>query len=64
VLWSSTALDLMGRPTESWNGKDSKGVLLPSGTYAWKIDAVFIDGTIWKDLISGKGIMIQSELLH
>ncbi|HEX7411441.1 MAG TPA: PKD domain-containing protein, partial [Bacteroidales bacterium] len=46
LLWSSTVLDEMGSPVESWDGT-FKGNLLPQDVYIWKIKAVFNDGTIW-----------------
>jgi PKD repeat protein len=55
LLWESSKLDDNGRPVESWNGRDSKGELYQSGTYLWKINAVFIDGTIWEGSDIGKG---------
>jgi PKD repeat protein len=55
LLWSSTELDAMGRPTESWNGKDANNVLSPSGSYMWKASATFIDNTIWEGSDIGKG---------
>jgi len=55
MLWSSVALDAQGKPTESWDGKDSNGVLYPSGTYMWKAKATFIDNTIWEGSDIGKG---------
>lgn len=55
MLWSSIALDALGRPTESWNGMDSNNTLYPSGTYMWKANATFIDNTIWEGSDIGKG---------
>jgi PKD repeat protein len=55
LLWTSIALDPLGRPTESWDGKDSNGVLLPSGTYMWKASATFLDNTDWQGSDIGKG---------
>jgi PKD repeat protein len=55
MLWTSIALDPLGRPTESWDGKDANGVLLPSGTYMWKASATFIDNTDWQGSDIGKG---------
>jgi PKD repeat protein len=55
MLWTSTALDPLGRPTESWNGLDSNGLLYPSGTYMWKAKATFIDNTVWEGSDIGKG---------
>ncbi len=55
MLWSSTALDVQGRPTESWDGKDQTGTLMPSGTYLWKAKATFIDNSEWEGSDIGKG---------
>jgi len=55
LLWNSTAIDAEGRPTESWDGKDASGALLPSGTYMWKANATFIDNTEWAGSDIGKG---------
>ncbi len=55
LLWTSTTLDAMGRPTESWNGKDDANALAPAGTYMWKASATFIDNTIWEGSDIGKG---------
>jgi len=54
LLWESTALDDEGRPKDGWDGKYDNN-LCPSGTYLWKIDAVFIDGTIWEGSSVGSG---------
>ncbi|MCX8149613.1 PKD domain-containing protein [Thermaurantimonas aggregans] len=36
------------QPAEGWNGRHfNTGRELPSGTYVWKIRALFIDGTRW-----------------
>lgn len=55
LLWESSLLDSHGRPVESWNGRDANGVIYASGTYVWKINAVFIDGTTWEGSSVGKG---------
>jgi hypothetical protein len=55
ILWESSLLDADGRPVESWNGRKSNGDLYQSGTYAWKINAIFIDGTVWEGSDIGKG---------
>jgi len=55
LLWESSLLDSDGRPVEGWNGRNSKGELYSSGTYAWIIHAMFIDGTIWEGSDIGKG---------
>jgi PKD repeat protein len=55
TLWKSSALDSDGRPVEGWNGRKSNGDLYQQGTYAWKITAMFIDGTMWEGSDIGKG---------
>ncbi len=50
-VWSSTALK-NGQPAEYWDGKFNGGDA-PAGNYIWKINAVFIDGTVW---VSEKGV--------
>jgi hypothetical protein len=54
LMWESRKLDVHGSPEEGWDGTFN-GVLMPLGVYAWKVDAVFIDGTIWKGADIGKG---------
>ncbi len=46
MVWQSSALDINGRPTESWDGMYN-GSNSPSGAYMWKASGVFKDGTIW-----------------
>jgi PKD repeat protein len=55
TIWESSALDAMGRPVEGWNGRKADGEIYPQGTYAWKIHAVFMDGTTWEGSDVGKG---------
>ena len=47
LLWESEALDDAGRPTEGWDGM-YKGTAMPQGAYVWKVEAVFVDGSIWE----------------
>lgn len=54
-VWNSRALDSQGKPSEKWDGKDADGNLMPSGTYMWKANAQFIDGTEWQGSDIGKG---------
>jgi gliding motility-associated-like protein len=46
-LWESTKLTDRGEPAESWDGY-YKGQLLPQDVYVWKIEAVFLDDTVWE----------------
>jgi len=56
LLWESEKLDESGKPVETWDGS-YKGSLMPQGTYMWKVNAVFRDGTVWtgSDIGHGKG---------
>lgn len=54
LLWESSELDEYGSPVESWDGYYN-GQLMPQGTYIWKAEASFSDGTRWK------GSTLQSE---
>ena len=48
VVFTTTALDANGIPSEAWNGRlNNTGDPLPMGAYVWKIRAVFDDGTNW-----------------
>lgn len=49
-VWSSTALK-NGQPAEYWDGKFN-GADAPAGNYIWKVNAIFIDGSVW---VSEKG---------
>jgi large repetitive protein len=53
LLWSSTALDTNGVPTEGWDGT-YKEAPCQQDVYVWKIQAVFRDGTIWRNEDVGK----------
>ncbi len=48
LVFESTALDEEGKPIEAWDGTHYlNGTPLPMGSYTWRIDATFNDGTIW-----------------
>ena len=53
MIWESTALN-NGSPAEGWDGQ-YKGQYVPQGSYVWKIDATFIDGTVWEGQEHGNG---------
>jgi len=56
LLWESDKLNESGSPAETWDGT-YKGSLMPQGTYMWKVNAVFKDGSVWtgSDIGHGKG---------
>lgn len=44
-VWSSDKLE-NGHPAEYWDGTFN-GWPLPKGRYTWKVNAVFLDGSVW-----------------
>jgi PKD repeat protein len=46
LLWQSTAL-INGEPAEGWNGT-YEGQIMQQDVYVWKIEAEFLDGSVWK----------------
>lgn len=53
LLWESTALQ-NGSPAEGWDGS-YKGQMVPLGSYAWKINAIFKDGIVWEGMEQSNG---------
>jgi PKD repeat protein len=51
LLWESTAItnDDLRMPEEGWDGT-YQGKLCDQDVYVWKVEAVFLDGTIWKGM--------------
>ncbi len=54
LMWESTKIDVHGSPEQGWDGY-YKGALMPEGVYMWKINATFMDNSIWKGSDIGKG---------
>ena len=52
MIWSSTMLDSNGTPIEGWDGS-FKEKPCQQDVYAWKIMAVFRDGTVWYNTDTG-----------
>ena len=48
-----------GSPAEGWNGRRS-GEDLPTGSYMWKVSALFKDGTQWEGSDNGDGNITTS----
>jgi PKD repeat protein len=47
LIWSTTALDSDGRPTEYWDGT-YKGQPVQQDSYVWKASATFINNKVWE----------------
>ena len=47
LKWETNKLDIYGRPSEGWKGKDLKGNELPFDVYTWTIYAKFLDDSDW-----------------
>jgi len=66
IVFESTALDEEGKPVEAWDGTHYiNGSPLPMGSYTWRIDAVFNDGTVWfgKEYRNGTKMNVGSVTL-
>jgi len=53
LVFESTRIE-NGSPSESWDGSYN-GEDLPTGSFMWRISAVFKDGSIWKGSDNGDG---------
>lgn len=55
LIWSTTALDADGRPTEYWDGTFN-GVPVQQDAYVWKCTATFMNEQVWegKEYANGK----------
>lgn len=48
IVFESKVLDEEGAPAEPWDGTHYlNGTPLPMGSYTWRIDAQFLDGSLW-----------------
>ncbi len=53
-IWSSTALDDEGSPSEGWDGTCPDGTPCPPGTYIWKIKATISYGDLGEQVWDGQ----------
>ncbi len=53
LLWESNKL-INGQPAEGWDGK-YKDKLLPQGVFVWKVQATFLDGSVWQGKVYDNG---------
>lgn len=64
MIFETTDLDNRGVPLKGWDGMMA-GSPAPQGTYVWKINAWFIDGTEWKGMRYKAGdTPSQTGILH
>jgi PKD repeat protein len=54
LIWSTTALDANGRPTEYWDGT-YMGVVVQQDAYVWKCTASFMNSEVWEGKKYPKG---------
>ena len=54
LIWESSRI-IDGQPAEGWDGKDESGNFYPQDVYIWKINAVFLDNSIWEGM-NGKNV--------
>lgn len=45
-IWETQALEA-GKPSEGWDGCNSKGDRMPQGVYIWRAEAIFKDAEVW-----------------
>ena len=57
VFYSDKIDNGIKSPGEEWNGTDKNGEPMAMGVYAWKIRAVFDDGTRWTGQSNVHGII-------
>lgn len=48
LIWSTDKVNDREEPFEGWNGNDNKGRKMPAQNYIWRINATYVDGTVWK----------------
>jgi PKD repeat protein len=64
LIWSSTALNEEGQPTEFWDGT-LNGQDLPAGVFVWKVHrARFYNNTLWDGMPDEQGVPRRSGFLY
>ena len=46
LIWETDEL-VNGEPSVGWDGRDKGGNPMPQDTYVWKVEATFLNGSIW-----------------
>lgn len=59
LIWSTTALDADGRPTEYWDGT-YRGEPVQQDAYVWKASAIFENSNVWEGKEYPKGRVKRS----
>ena len=59
LIWSTTALDENGRPTEYWDGT-YRGEPVQQDAYVWKASATFRNSNVWEGKEYPKGRIKRS----
>lgn len=54
LIWESTSL-VDTKPNEAWDGKYN-GVTMPQDAYVWKVEATFLDETLWQGMLYPNGL--------
>ncbi|RYE21899.1 MAG: PKD domain-containing protein [Sphingobacteriales bacterium] len=63
VLWETTKLDASNGPLEGWDGTFN-GQPQPQGTYYWKAEVTFINGTEWKGVSLNSSAPKQTGVIY
>lgn len=63
-IWETKALE-DGKPSEGWDGRNSKGEMMPQGSYVWRARAIFVNDDVWtgKNNDSGVSETVQGTVL-
>ena len=59
LIWSTTALDADGRPTEHWDGT-YQGEPVQQDAYVWKCTATFMNEVVWEGKEYKRGVLKRS----
>ncbi len=59
LIWSTTALDADGRPTEHWDGT-YLGEPVQQDAYVWKCTATFMNEVVWEGKEYNRGVLKRS----
>lgn len=59
LIWTSTALDADGRPTEAWDATFN-GAPVQQDAYVWKVNATFLDTRAWEGKEYEQGVYKKS----
>lgn len=63
LIFETTQLTAKGEPLGEWDGT-YKGVQMPQGVYPYEIEAIFINGTVWKGMSYNNSAPKRAGVIH